>query len=305
MAKFRKAAVLMGGGSSEAEISLLSGRNVADALRRAGVDAVDVPVSRENKFELPAGTEAAFIMMHGAYGEDGGVQADLEKLGVPYTGAGVEASRTSFDKILSRAAFAAAGVPIAEGYVLAPGEDPGPAPKLPLPVVVKPPRQGSSVGVFLVREASEWAPAVAGARAWDPDVIVETYVPGREWSVPLVGDGETLPPVEIRPKTGWYDWRNKYSDDAGTDYVFPEDDPSQAELAARARAVARAAYLATGCRGMGRIDARISPDGGIFVLENNSIPGCTSHSLLPKAAAKVGIPFPELCLRILEDARCG
>ena len=170
---------------------------------------------------------------------------------------------------------------------------------------MKPPRQGSSVGVSVVRRASEWAPALALSRRYDPDVVVERYVPGREWTVPIVGEGTALPVVEIRPKVDWYDWRAKYSDDAGTDYVFPGDDPANAELAARTQEIALRAYRAVGARGMGRIDLRVAPDGGIFALENNSIPGLTSHSLLPKAAAKAGIPFPELCSRILEDARCG
>lgn len=304
--KFRRVAVLMGGASSEAEISLLSGRAVLAALREAGCDAVPVELDRRtNAFELPAGVEAAFLAVHGAFGEDGGVQARLDALGVPYTGSGAEASRVSFDKILSRAAFAAAGVPIPEGFVLAPGEDPGEAPRLAPPVVVKPPRQGSSVGVSIVRDAAAWRPAVAAARAFDPEVLVETYVPGREWSVPIVGE-DALPPMEIRPKTGWYDWRNKYADDAGTTYLFPEDDPAEdPALVARAKETALAAYRAVGGRGVGRVDERITPAGEIFVLENNSIPGCTAHSILPKSAAKAGVPFPALCVRILEEARCG
>ncbi len=303
MVKFRKVAVLMGGGSSEAAISLLSGRGVAGALREAGCDVREVVLDRENRFSLPEGTEAAFIMLHGAYGEDGGVQADLQRLGVPYVGSDAESSRISFDKVLSRAAFAAAGVPIPEGYVIAPGEDPGDAPRLPLPVVVKPPRQGSSVGVSIVRDCADWRPAVALARDYDPDVIVETFIPGREWSVAILGD-EALPPMEIRPKTGWYDWRNKYSDDAGTSYEFPQDNPAEAALVEKARTIALAAYHAVGGRGMGRVDARITPEGEIFVLENNSIPGCTAHSILPKAAAKAGLSFSELCARVLNLAEC-
>jgi len=303
MVKFKKVAVLMGGGSSEAEISMLSGRSVAAALREAGCDVSEVVLDKANRFTLPEGTEAAFIALHGAYGEDGGVQADLQRLGVPYVGSGVESSRVSFDKILSRAAFAAAGVPIPEGYVIAPGEDPGDAPRLPLPVVVKPPRQGSSVGVTIVRDPADWRPAVEAARAFDPDVVVEAFIPGREWSVAIL-DNEALPPMEIRPKTGWYDWHNKYSDDAGTSYEFPQDNPADAALVEKVRAIALAAYHAVDGRGMGRIDARITPEGEVFVLENNSIPGCTSHSILPKAAAKAGIPFSELCARVLNLARC-
>ena len=303
MVKFKKVAVLMGGGSSEAEISMLSGHGVAGALREAGCDVSEVVLDKANRFTLPEGTEAVFIALHGAYGEDGGVQADLQRMGVPYVGSDVESSRVSFDKTLSRKAFAAAGVPIPEGYVIAPGEDPGEAPRLPLPVVVKPPRQGSSVGVTIVRDLADWRPAVEAARAYDPDVIVETFIPGREWSVAILDD-EALPPMEIRPKTGWYDWRNKYSDDAGTSYEFPQDNPAEAALVEKARAIALAAYHAVGGRGMGRIDARVTPEGEIFVLENNSIPGCTSHSILPKAGAKAGISFSELCARVLNLAKC-
>ena len=304
--RFRRVAVLMGGASSEAEISLLSGRAVLGALREAGYEAEPVELDRStNAFSLPPGTEAAFVAVHGAYGEDGGLQGALDAMGVPYTGSGAEASRVSFDKFLSRAAFEAAGVPIPAGHALAAGEDAGDAPRLPLPVVVKPPRQGSSVGVSIVRTADRWRPAVAEARRFDPEVLVETYVPGREWSVAIVGD-EALPPMEIRPKSGWYDWRNKYDDDAGTAYLFPEDDPAEDRaLLARAKEVALAAYRAVGGRGVGRVDERVTPAGEIFVLENNSIPGCTSHSILPKSAARAGIPFPALCARILEDARCG
>ena len=303
MVKFKKVAVLMGGGSSEAEISMLSGQGVAAALREAGCDVSEVVLDKDNRFTLPEGTEAVFIALHGAYGEDGGVQADLQRMGVPYVGSDVESSRVSFDKTLSRKAFAVAGVPIPEGYVIAPGEDPGDAPRLPLPVVVKPPRQGSSVGVTIVRDLEGWRPAVEAARVYDPDVIVETFIPGREWSVAILGD-EALPPMEIRPKTGWYDWRNKYSDDAGTSYEFPQDNPAEAALVEKARAIALAAYHAVGGRGMGRIDARVTPEGEFFVLENNSIPGCTAHSILPKAAAKAGISFSELCARVLNLAKC-
>ena len=304
MHRFHTVAVLMGGGSSEREISLASGAAVLAALREAGYDARRVVLDEVNRFELPEGTEAAFLALHGAYGEDGGVQAELDRRGVPYTGSDAASSRASFDKILSRALFERAGVPVPPGYAIGP-DDPAPAPLVALPLVVKPPRQGSSVGVSIVRRPEEWAPAIAEARRHDPDVVVERYIPGREWTVPIIGEGTALPIVEVRPRTEWYDWRAKYSDDAGTDYVFPEDDPANAELAARVREASLRAYRAVGGRGLGRIDLRVAPDGGIFVLENNSLPGCTSHSILPKSAAKAGIPFPELCSRILEGAACG
>ena len=302
--RFRKVAVLMGGPSSERDISIESGRSVAAALREAGYDAVEVLAGRDRSFSLPAGVEAVFPALHGEWGEDGGAQAALEALGVPYVGCRPDAARVSFDKTLTREAFARAGVPIPRGGTYFPARAGDFAPPVPIPLVVKPPRQGSSVGVSIVSEETQWAPAVAAALEYGPDVVVEEFIPGREWTVPLLGAGEPLPIVEIRPKTGWYDFGAKYSDDAGTEYVFPEDsdDPAESELCARAREIAAAAYRAVGGRDFGRVDLRVSPDGGIFALENNSIPGCTGHSLLPKAAAKAGIPFPALCARLVEGA---
>lgn len=309
--RFSKVAVLMGGSSSEREISLLSGKAVAAALAEAGFDAAGVVAGKDEKFDLPAGTEAVFVALHGSWGEDGGAQAALEALGVPYTGCRPDESRVSFDKTLSREAFARAGVPIPRGCVVRDprcgGDAPDatfPPPPFDPPLVVKPPRQGSSVGVSIVRDASGWTAALEEAFKFGPDAIVEEFIPGREWTVPILGAGEPLPIIEVRPKVGWYDFEAKYSDEAGTEYVFPEDrgDPAEAALCARVRETASAAYKAVGGRGLGRIDLRVSPDGGIFILENNSIPGCTSHSILPKSAAKAGIPFPELCARIVEGA---
>ncbi len=303
--KFRNVAVVMGGSSSEREISLLSGNAVAAALEQAGCSVARVVADEHDAFSVPAGVEAVFPMIHGAFGEDGGLQRRLEELGLPYPGNRPEEARISFDKIESRRRFEASGVPCPRGYAIAPGEDEGEGPSIPLPVVVKPPRQGSSVGVSIVREAGQWRAAVAEARRHDPDVLVETYVPGREWTVPIIGTAEepvALPIVEVRPKVAWYDWEAKYSDDAGTDYVFPEDDPAESALCERARFVALLAFRAVGGRDMGRVDLRVSPEGEVFALENNSVPGCTAHSILPKSAAKAGIPFPELCLRIMEGA---
>ena len=303
--RFRKVAVLMGGPSSERDVSVESGKSVASALRAAGYEVAEVLVGRDARFELPAGVEAAFPALHGEWGEDGGAQAELERLGVPYVGCRPAAALVSFDKILTREAFARAGVPMPRGLACEPSAG-GTAfdPPMPLPLVVKPPRQGSSVGVSIVRDASQWPGAVEEALKYGPDVLVEEFIPGREWTVPLLGAGEPLPVIEIRPKTGWYDFGAKYSDDAGTEYVFPEESPDPAEraLCERARAVAVAAYRAVGGRDLGRIDMRVAPDGGVFALENNAIPGCTSHSLLPKSAAHAGIPFPELCARLVEGA---
>lgn len=307
--KFHDIAVLMGGGSSEREISLLSGAAVAGALQEAGYCVTPVEVSRDNRFTLPKGTEAVFIMLHGAFGEDGGVQSVLDGMGIPYTGSGAMSSRNSFDKGLSRKVFAAAGVSIPEGYLLRKEEIAGgvPAAKLPLPLVVKATCQGSSVGVYIVRTQEEWEHAAKDVFRYGDEAVVEAFIPGREWSVPVIEDGVVLPMMEMTPSAerGWYDWDAKYKDGAGTVYRFPGDNPADAEMVARAEALALKAYRALGARGMGRVDIRVNPQGELFVLENNSIPGCTSHSILPQAGRKAGISFPALCSRILETARCG
>lgn len=306
MAKFRRVAVLMGGPSSERDISLESGKAVANALRIAGYEALEVVVGTDASFSLPEGVDAAFPALHGAWGEDGGAQKALEKLGVPYVGCRPAEAETSFDKILSRAAFEKHSVPIPPGAVLhiESPESAAPAPPLPFPLVVKPPRQGSSVGVSIVRNFSDWPAAIAKAAQFDTEILVEEFIDGREWTVPVIGMGEPLPVVEIRPGAGWYDFEAKYSDEAGTQYTFPEDspDPADVALARKAKQVAVEAYHAVGGRDMGRIDMRVTPQGGFFVLENNAIPGCTAHSLLPKAAARAGLSFPALCARLVEGA---
>lgn len=307
--KFHNIAVLMGGGSSEREISLLSGAAVSGALKEAGYCVTPVEVSRDNRFALPAGTEAVFIMLHGAFGEDGRVQSLLDGMGIPYTGSGAASSRNSFDKGLSRKVFAAAGVSIAEGYLLRKESCTGsvPASKLSFPVVVKATCQGSSVGVYIVHTQSDWEHAVGDVFRYGDEAVVERFIAGREWSVPIIGDGIVLPMMEMTPSTerGWYDWDAKYKDGSGTVYRFPGDNPGDAETVALAEALALKAYRALGARGMGRVDIRVNPRGELFVLENNSIPGCTSHSILPQAGRKAGISFPELCSRIVETARCG
>ena len=351
MSKFTKVAVLMGGGSSESAISLKTGAAVLEGLREAGYDAAGVVAAQDDSFALPAGTEAVFIALHGAFGEDGGAQLALEKLGVPYTGSRPESARVSFDKILSRAAFEAAGVRvprrigtgdwglgtgnagngewgIGNGNIgAARGEVetlpraagnfdttacrlvadmqfsvPSPQSPVPFPLVVKPPRQGSSVGVSIVKRAEDFSAALAEAAKYDSEILVEEFIPGREWTVPILGR-QVLPIVEITPKGEWYDDAAKYHSGGSTKYTFPEDDPANAAPAEEARRLALLAFDAVGAWSVGRVDFRVSPDGVPYVLELNSIPGCTASSLLPKSAAKAGISFPELCAAIMEDAR--
>jgi len=284
--------------SSEREVSLRSGAAVAAALAGAGLDVVPVVLERDGLTSLPEGVGVAFIALHGGYGENGGVQADLDKLRVPYTGPGAAASRVAMDKAATKRLLDAAGIPTAAWEVLARGVGES---RLPLPVVVKPPRDGSSVGISKVSEASQWAAALAAARAADAagEALVEAYVPGREWTVGVVG-GEPLPVVEVCAPGGWYGFAEKYTPGA-TRYAFPES-AADAACVARCQELAVGVFHAVGCRGVGRVDFRVTPEGEPFVLEINTVPGFTATSLLPKAAARAGMPFAALCVRLLELA---
>lgn len=296
MARFKKVAVLMGGVSTERDISFLSGESVLKGLLEAGYDAVPHVLDSESIGELPHGVEAVFLALHGGYGEGGGAQADLDRMGVPYTGSGAAASRIAMDKIQTKRLFDSHGIRNAEWTVVKRGDD-----RMPFaaPLVAKTPDGGSSVGVTIVHEEKDWSPALAEARKYGDDVLVEKFIAGREWTVGIL-NGESLPVIEIQTPD-WYDFNSKYKAHGTTHYVFPED-PADTDLLARCSAAARDAFKAFGARGLGRIDFRISPDGECFALELNSLPGFTSTSLLPKAAAKAGIPFPELCSRVMEAA---
>jgi D-alanine-D-alanine ligase len=300
--RFHRVAVLMGGVSSEREISLKSGDAVAAGLREAGYDVAPVLLERE---ELPSldGIEAAFVALHGRFGEDGGIQRLLDARKIPYTGSGATSSHISFDKVLTRDVLLAAGLPVAQGQVLD-RKAPASELRLPLPVVVKPPREGSSVGISIVKTAEELDAALVEGRRYADELLVEAFIPGREWTVGIVGD-EALPPLEIQPKLdgGWYSWKAKYFSNGTTNYAFPDDNPQDAALCALCRTLALKVFRALDARGLSRIDFRITPQGEPFVLELNAIPGFTQQSLLPKAAARAGIPFPTLCARIMETAR--
>ena len=296
---FKRVGVLKGGPSSEREVSLNSGAAVAGGLREAGYDAVDIVLEGE-EVRLPAGVEAVFIALHGRFGEDGTVQALLRDRGFPYTGAGPAASRTAFDKIASKRVFDRAGIPTPAWEVLRAGEPR----RLDLPVVVKPARQGSSFGVHRVFEEAAWPGALADALSYDEAAVVETFIDGRELTVGLVAredsrqGGETLPVLEIVPAGGFYNYSAKY--DGGSAYHVPAPIPD--ELARRCRALADQAFRALHAEGLGRVDFRLRPDGGLFVLELNTIPGFTKNSLLPKAARAAGLEFPALCDRIMRSA---
>ena len=290
---FKNVAVLKGGFSAEREVSLESGGAIANGLRKAGYIVAEIDVTSPD-FTVPAGIEAVFIALHGTFGEDGGAQARLTELGIPYVGADVDASRRSFDKLLTEICLRKAGVPVPESETLRRGDQR----TLPLPVAVKPPRQGSSVGCSLVFDEAEWEPAMADALKYDDEVLVQQFIPGREFTVGIV-DGEVLPIVEIVTAAGWYDYTAKYKVDT-TRYVIPAE--LDAGTAARMQVATKKTFEALGARGFGRVDFRMTPEGEQFVLELNTIPGFTSHSLLPKAAAAAGIEFSALCDRIMKTA---
>lgn len=287
---FETLAVLMGGPSSERDVSMRSGRAVAKGLREAGYKAIEVEVVGRS-FELPPGTEAVFIALHGEFGEDGEVQRMLEAMRIPYVGSGPESSLNAFDKVRSKKIFIEAGIPTAEYQVVRQGD----ARKLPFPLVTKPATQGSSIGVSRIQDEPGWMGALAEAFRYGPDVIVERFIPGRELTVGVVA-GVALPVVEVVAPEGWYNFDAKYTKGV-TRYEVPAR-LSPAETRACQDWGLRT-FDALKCRGFGRVDMRLTPEGGIFVLELNSIPGFTETSLLPKAAAEYGLNFSSLCDRIV------
>ena len=301
----KKIAVLMGGTSSEREVSLASGKNVAEALATLGTyDVTPVVLDSDDLSKLPAGTEAVYIALHGGWGENGGVQAALDARGIPYTGPGAHASRLAMDKVKTKMVLELKGVPTAPWSLAAPGTACSP---LPLPVVVKPPCDGSSVGISKVSEPGQWPGALAAAvaaMATPGNALVEEYVPGREMTVGII-DGAALPVVEIVAKGGWYGYEEKYNSNE-TRYPFLADsaNPADRTLEPKLQKLALDAYGALGCRGVTRVDFRVSPLGRCCVLELNTSPGFTSHSLVPKAGMKTGLTFAEVCDRILRSAAC-
>jgi D-alanine-D-alanine ligase len=299
----KKIAVLMGGTSSEREVSLESGRNVSKALASLGrYEVIDVVLDADSLATMPAGVDAAYIALHGGWGENGGVQSALDKLGIPYTGPGAKACAIAMDKIATKRILDEAGIATPPWRAVTADEatrEGGPVSPGDFPAVVKIPRDGSSVGVFLVHDEAEYREAVRKCVEMDGrEALVEAYVPGREATVGVIG-GECLPPLEIVAKNGWYGYDEKYRSNE-TRYPFLED----ADLCAKLCAAAKATWDAIGCRGVSRIDFRVAPDGTCHVLELNSSPGFTSHSLVPKASMATGATFAETCERILSLAEC-
>jgi D-alanine-D-alanine ligase len=294
---FKKICVLMGGTSNERDVSLVSGKNVVDALASLNkYDVIPVVLDRDSVEDVPD-CDVCFLALHGGWGESGGVQAALDKRKIPYTGPGAKASQIAMDKVKTKMVLEMNGVPTAKWTLASPGTEASP---LPLPVVVKPPCDGSSVGISKVSAPEEWAGALDAALAamrTPGEVLVEEYVPGRELTVGVI-DGEPLPAIEIVAKGGWYGYHEKYESEE-TRYPFLED----GELAEKLKKIAVETFDALGCRGVTRVDFRVSPLGRCYVLELNTSPGFTAHSLVPKAGMKTGLTFAGVCERILNCAR--
>jgi D-alanine-D-alanine ligase len=296
----KKVAVLMGGPGSERNVSLATGRGVSKALRSLGMEVVEVDVRDEN-FPLPRDVDIAFNCIHGTFGEDGQLQKILEERGMSYTGDGVEESRIAFDKILSKEKFLERGVVTPESEVIGAGQ----RPKMSVPLVVKPARQGSTVGIVIVKNQNALDGALKEAANYDRKLLIEKFVSGRELTIGILGD-QALPILEIIPKGGFYDFNTKYpflnpQAGASAEHLCPAKiDP---ELTKKIQELALAAFRALGLVVYGRVDVIFSDKGEPFVLEVNTIPGMTEASLLPEAAAAAGISYPDLCLRIIELSR--
>ena len=287
--------VMLGGPSAEREVSLRSGAAVARALRSLGHDVKEVD-PKDGQFDLPPETDVVFLALHGTYGEDGTVQRRLDELGALYTGCDAEVSRIAFDKVLTKQRCVEARVPTAKFLVVNSEKIPWPKGWRP-PLVVKPVRQGSSVGLQFVERIEDWQKALAEALKFDSEVLVEEKIVGRETTVGILG-GEPLPIVEVRPKTGSYDYKNKYT--AGcTEYFCPAEFDSATTK--RIQAAALGAFLAIGGRDYARVDIMMR-GGEPMVLEVNTLPGMTETSLLPKAAAAAGLNYAQLCQRMVDLA---
>ena len=288
--------VMLGGPSAEREVSLRSGTAVAAALRSLGHTVHELD-PRTPDWVLPAGTDVVFLALHGTYGEDGTVQKQLNELGVPYTGCDAEASRIAFDKVLTKQSCIEAGVPTAKFLTVQAATADFPE-NLSLPLVVKPSRQGSSVGLKFVEDAEGWQAALTEALKFDTEVLVEEKIFGRETTVGILGE-TVLPVVEVRPHNGVYDAFSKYTVGA-TDYFCPAE--FDATTTQRIQSAALGAFKAVGARDYARVDVMVRADGSPVVLEVNTLPGMTETSLLPKAAAAAGMNYAELCQRMIDLA---
>ena len=304
-----KVAVLMGGRSAEREVSLMSGGGVLAALRSQGVDAHAFdPAERELSELKREGFQRVFIALHGRHGEDGTVQGALELLGIPYTGSGVMASAIAMDKVMTKRVWVAEGLPTPRWQWLAPErqarEDVMAVPDaIGLPLIVKPPREGSSIGISKVSGYSQMQDAVTLAAQYDPDVLCEEFIEGIELTCPVLGEGASaraLPVIAIEAPEGKYDFQNKYYTDV-VQYRVPSGLAPEEE--AEVQRLTLAAYRTLGCRGWGRADLMLrARDRKPFLLEMNTSPGMTGHSLVPMSARAAGISYEALCVQLLQAA---
>ena len=289
----------MGGPGAEREVSLASGKAVLKALLGLGLDAVALDITT-TRFDLPEGTDLAFNVIHGTFGEDGQLQDALEKLCVPYTGAGSASSKLAIHKSRAKEKFLAAGVPTARSETVSLSPGVVPALTIQAPFVIKPPLEGSSVGIQIVKTKDEIPAALLIAAEKYSEVLVEEFIEGMELTVGIL-NGATLPIVHIAPPGGVYDMASKYpwlSGSQGSEYFCPADLDLETTMAVQAAALA--AHRSLGVEIYSRVDVLLDLQNRPFVLEANTIPGMTETSLLPKAAAAAGISFPELCRAIAE-----
>ena len=295
MSKALNIVVMLGGPSAEREVSLRSGAAVAKALRSRGHNVTEI--DPKEKWTLPPRTHAVYLALHGSYGEDGTIQAELDRTGVPYTGCDAESSRVAFDKVLTKQRCIEKGVPTAKFAVIRSINDPWPSDMTP-PCVLKPVHQGSSVGLYFVDRIDQFGPAVADDLQYDNELLLEERIVGRETTVGILQDA-ALPVVEVRPKQGSYDYKNKYTAGA-TEYLCPA--PFDEATTRKIQDVGLAAFRAVNGRDYGRVDVMVRDNGEPIVLEVNTLPGMTETSLLPKAAAAAGFSYTDLCQMQIELA---
>ena len=303
MQDFGKVAVLMGGFSSEREVSLNSGAAIVAALQSRGIDAHPFDPKAQDIVQLKAlGFQTAFNTLHGTYGEDGTVQGLLEALGVPYTGCGVMASAIGMDKYRTKLVWQGLGLPVPEFAVLHDNSDFAAIEReLGLPLFVKPAVEGSSVGVVKVKEAGSLKAAYQSVKHLHGEILAERFIGGGEYTCAVL-NGQALPSIHIIPATEFYDYEAKYNRD-DTVYQCPSDLNEADEALMRSLSVR--AFAAIGGQGWGRVDFLKDPDGKLYLLEVNTLPGMTGHSLVPKAAAQSGLSFADLCVEILKTAHVG
>ncbi len=300
-----RVAVLQGGLSAENEISILSGTGVLKALRSKGVDAFAFDIALQPLSQLKeSGAVCAFIALHGRFGEDGAVQGALEILGIPYTGSGVMASAIAMDKVFTKRIWESQGLPTPRYELLSAGSSLREVPDhLGLPLIIKPPHEGSTLGVSKVRGYSDMKDAYALAERFDDVVLAEEFIDGRELTVSIIGSGaaaRAMPIIEIVAPEGNYDYQNKYFTD-DTRYLCPA--PIEANLARQVQELAVRAFNALGCEGWGRVDIMLRRETNEpLLLEVNTSPGMTGHSLVPMAARAEGISYEDLCLMLVSSA---